>query len=745
MMFLENPLYLLVALLAVPLAYRAYMNDKKEWKIVNLAYIVVVILLAVAAASPQVQASTEKFEDRELIYLTDESRSMIGETSNISIPGVSVRQRRLASGNSSRVDRGMMSYLEPNKTYLVSSDFRTSGDLEEIINSFKRQNSTVHVLKQDLPEEQAVSINGPSITVPGATNTFTVDLSSTKGNERQVSVKIDGEEVKTKSTKSGFKVEKTFDSRGYHRVVAEVQTEDRYEENNRYYKSVKVVDKPEILVVGDEGRLDEQLSEFFQITGRSSVPEDPSEYYAVVMKKKAETTQNLKPYLIEGNGLVYTGDGEMDVLPVEKSDQGSSETENAKLIIAIDISIASGKCAEQTCFSDESRERASIKPSKTLAYNIIHNLPRTTRVGIVAYNDEVYRVSEPKSLAFHRDELMSKVSRINVRGPSLHNVGLEGASAMVEDTGNVITVSDGEITGLGRNNDVKQKSYQVADNLPSDVKLFTIGVGEETNENFLSELATRGNGAFYQEDEFYGAIPMFQGGGGSEGTEALSVVYPDHFITRGLSPLSAATARFDSVSAKPSAQTLVTSTSGKPALTTWRYGLGRVASFSAGDKDLSNILSQEPQLVARSVSWASGNPQRKDEKTVTVESARRGEKVEVRSTYEMEGLTRRSDETYAADLQPSGLGFHSFQGHSFAYNYREEIQDLGYDDEFIDPLVRATGGEEVTPSEIESIKSTIPVDERTVVENRSLSNYFLIAALLVFLAQVGYRKLNGLI
>ena len=149
--------------------------------------------------------------------------------------------------------------------------------------------------------------------------------------------------------------------------------------------------------------------------------------------------------------------------------------------------------------------------------------------------------------------------------------------------------------------------------------------------------------------------------------------------------------------------------------------------------------------MARSVSWASGNPQRKDKRTVTISSARRGQDVKVKASYPVEGLTRTSRNSYTAVLDPQSLGFHNFQDHEFSYNYNPEIQQLGYREEFIRSAAEATGGRVVSPEEVESLKSSVPVKTREVVDRRSLSTIFLLSALIVYLLQIGYRKRKGLI
>lgn len=769
-MILANPIYLLIMVLLIPIAYRVLRTPERHWKLVGVSYMVVVALISVAAASPQIQVSSERVDSRELVYLNDRSRSMVGESPEVSLTGISVREKTLVSGNSSRTVAALQSYLEHNTTYLVRSDFQGSDNLEQLVSAFREQNSTLNVLRTDLNPEYSVSVEGPSITVPGAENSFEINVSSTQEREKTVSVRVDGEQVRSEQTSGGFELKRTFQEKGYHRIVAEVQAEDRYSENNVFYKTVKVVDKPEILVVGSRGELGEQLSEFFEVSYSSEVPDDLSQYYSVVLKKNLGNSNSLKPYLVEGNGLVYTGDGSMEVLPVEKVSR-SQDTENPAIVLSLDISEGlGGSCenwldpdSQNVCIS-RSSTGGSIQDSRSFAFNLINAAKSEypgTKMGGLLYNEGYLPLSQPQPLRVNADEMMSKISRIQLGGRAFHKLGIERSREMIDKSGNIILVTDGQFPPSGgvygpgprelESSDVSQREYErklvnYAETLPDDIKLFTVAVGEDRNQDFLEDLARAGGGIAYSSvDEFYNKPPTFMGGGGAGTSGILSVVDENHFITRDLSSLKISGSRFDSVRPKPSASLLISSTNGEPALTSWRYGLGRVASFSAGQKDLNSFLAQEPQLVARSVSWASGNPQRKDNRTVTIASARRGENVEVKASYPIEGLTRTSRNSYTAELNPQNLGFHDFQDHEFSYNYNREIQQLGYREKFIRSATEATGGRVVSPGELESLKSSVPVKTREVVERRSLSAIFLLSALIVYLLQIGYRKRKGLI
>src|SRR5674476_1375729 len=67
---------------------------------------------------------------------------------------------------------------------------------------------------------------------------------------------------------------------------------------------------------------------------------------------------------------------------------------------------------------------------------------------------------------------------------------------------------------------------------------------------------------------------------GGPATYSLFAYSPDHFITKNVNLTSNITG-YNDVTPKAGAERLViTSTNGKPVLTTWRFGLGRVAALT---------------------------------------------------------------------------------------------------------------------------------------------------------------------
>lgn len=722
-----------------------------------------VVLLALSAASPTLQTDTDQVTQREIVYLDDNSDSMISEGPNVSIEHVSVDKRVIASGDSSDIKKSLLNAVESNKTYLLRTDFQGVGDLGPIINAYQDRNSSLNVLKTDLDNETSVKIEGPEKTVPKAENRFKIDVSSTNNRNVNVEVLVNGEKRLTKETSGEFTFTESFSSKGDYRVEARIQNvEDEYSENNVYYKSVEVIEKQEILIVGDEGRLNEKLSDFYDITSRNTLPSELSKYYAVILKKEPTSKSNLRSYLIEGNGLMYTGESSFDLLPVREAEI-TDQTSNPSMLMALDVSTTE-LCGEGTCDSID------VETSRTFAYSVVESLERDypgTQLGLLAYSDGYIPLVEPGLLRENSADLKKNIRSLRLQGgDEYHQLGISGSVEMLNRSGNIILVSDGVPPGGGgvygpvyrgitssnvedvTDQDYKRKLLNYTENLPDDVKLFTVAVGEEGDRElrFLEDLARKGGGTSYESvDEFYENPPEDIGGGGYGDERFLKVTDSDHFITSGLDNLKLATSQFDEVETKDSASKLISTSGGRPALSSWRYGLGRVTSFSTGGQDLEKIIDQRPSIVSRSVAWVSGDPQRKENSTIEINSGRQGEGVIATSSIDKEGFNRVSDNMYQREITPNNTGFHRFRNEEFSYNYRKEIEGLGYRDDKLEKIADSTGGRVLEESELGELKEDASVSNKKVSDKRDLSNYLLFIALILLLLQAGYRKTRGLI
>ncbi|MFB6200326.1 MAG: VWA domain-containing protein [Candidatus Nanohaloarchaea archaeon] len=727
MIGLEKPAILLLTLVLAPLAIIVFKADQRYSRIVTGLKALTILLLIISAASPFMTTEKSFGQQKTLQLIVDNSTStQLMKNTEVSSEKVEIKRTVAATGNNSEIRSELIHAVKKNQEVLVVSDFQTPKNMKPVIEKARRLNTSINVLNTSFKPESSVKISGPKTTVPEASNTFTVTVEST-AEAPKPKVTLDGETVQLEKTgKNEWQFTRTFDSKGQHRIKAVIQNKDRFKANNRFFKAVKVREKPEILVLGEKSDLGEKLSDFYSLSYKDSVPEDLEDYYAVIAKKKFDESK-MFDYLIKGNGLIYTGEVEKTktVLPVKKASE-SAMTESAKIMLVIDVSLSTGKSQ-------------SVKQEKRIAYSLVEKLPYNNKVGAIAYNTESYLVSKPKPLSKNREELKNKIARLETGGNSFHHIGLKAAKRQLNGTGNIILITDGIITDYGEHVNTDGKSRQIASNL--ETKLITVGVSKERNEYFLRDLASNGNG-FYLDAEDSGRLNfIFKAGGTEDRAKKITVINNNHFITQGLS-LSSTMTGFDTVQPKQGANLLITSTQGEPYLTTWRYGLGRVAAFTAGGKNLEELLSSDPELVSRTVSWAVGNPQRKQQKWIKIESNRKPEDVNVQASYEIKGLVKKGENLYTTYLTPEKTGFHSFRGQIYAYNYNRELEKIGFNRKGRE-LAAETGGNIYKPGKLESFFKQVKAEKSQKTRKIRLGSFFILAALITFLLEIAYRKRRG--
>lgn len=740
----QNPLMLLLLAGLIPLTYLLIKTDKARKVIASK--MLLIVLISGAFASPFVMQEENLSETPKVTILEDNSRStQIIEEYSPEFENVQADTRTVGSGNSSELKTSLLRNLEENTQYLLVSDGQTDQSLEEVAQRFNQVNSSLNIVRLEAEEESSVYVEGPSETVIGAENEFKVFVSSTD-DVPNPKVTVNKEDVSLTENSGSYRFTRSFSEPGTVQIKASINSEDQFNDNNQYFKTVKVREKPEILVLGSKSSMGEKLEDFYDITYTDSLPDNLSPYYAVFAKKKFDPAK-MTDYVVEGNGLIYNGDidNQNYLLPAKEGE--GTQTDGAKIMIVIDASFASGECQKQfetgsgnTICTETSGEGGSVKESIRVAGSLVKSLPPNNKVGLMAYNSEAYLFSRPSPLLENREYLLDQISRIEPEGPSLHHKGLEGAREILrngENDGNIILISEGETTYSG----VHGNTTEVARSL--DARLITVGVGENPGEDFLRDIARETEGGFYLDGSESGKLGFtFKGGGATSTARRLIIIDDSHYITNGLNP-DTSTTGFKNSETKRGARLLVSSTSGAEFLSSWRYGLGRVAQFTGGTSNLGNVMQYDPLLLTRTISWSVGDPVRKEDKWVKIDDSSYGNPVRIDASYQIGGLKRQDENLYVKTFTPNEVGFRSFNGTVYGYNYNPEVQEIGYNPK-IESIVNETEGNIYSPGEEAQIEEDLKqFSQKKVERKKSLTNYLLVAILLVFLAEVGYRKMTG--
>lgn len=723
------------------------------------ARVVIALLLVVAAAGPYTVVTRETTGDPRVTLLADRSDSMqVNENVTEQLAtrieereGVPVTVATIGDDTRSPIGDGIAANLRENGSVVVVSDGQVTGgrSLGSVADLAASLNATVSTVDVDPTRpERVVSVAGPSKASVGTENTFVVGVDGTElsTGTTQLTVMVDGEEVRSRELAAGTRsveFERTFETTGAHRITATVSGPDTIASNNVFRKTVRVVDQPRILYVS-RGRypLENYLSQQYDVDRATSVPADLDEYYAVVVQDVAAddigNVDALQRFVINGNGLVvvggdnsfenggYEGSSIASMLPVSVGDSAAG---SSTVVMAIDISGSA---------------ESGMRLQKSIALDALDQLGDENTVGIVAFNYQAYAVAEPRTLAENRQGLEDRVRRLESGGSTTIAAGLRGAGEMLGDRqGTVILLSDGQ--------DRAAEAATVANQLGSrGVRVITVGAGRNINERTLQRIASQSGGTYFRATETDRLRLFFGGSSRQFSGDGLTIVTPNTFITSGVT-LESSPASANDVSVRRGADFLVATGDGTPAIATWRYGLGRVATVTAygSDGTLDGLLQNPDSLVlTKTVNHAIGDPERKRKGVADVADTRLGGSTTVtyrgqdRPNTEAAEFSRVSSEAYRATITPDEQGFNEILDVPYAVNYHQEYSAFGPASE-LRSVVEATDGQQFEPNQAEEI-AAFAREQSTRVRDveQSWTWLALLLALLTYFTEVILRRLQ---
>ncbi len=697
--------------------------------------------------------------------------------------------------------------LEPGGYLLLLTDGNVNegAALEDVAFYASTLNATVSSIDLTATASDAgILLLGPSKVVADSDATFNVIVTATAPDATaNLKVLVDGSVVLDKRVSPGtYSFTKQF-STGDHRIEAALDGGDAVSANDRFFKAVHVLPKPRILLVSVKNSpLELLLRDLYDVDKRPNLPADLSPYYAVVVDdapiESLRNTKVLHDYLIDetdgyyGGGLVlfggmdsfdrgaYSGSALEPLLPV-KVGKGERKKGNANLVFLVDVSGSTAKTKYvvqdgRTVQVNESLSTLDV--IKAQVVNAVGQLKLENKVSVIVFGvppdvslegvedriaDTVKIIEKLDFLYNNRQEILTKVPRIVGGGPTAADVAFRGAVEMLknaEGDKNVILMTDGRYSaGLGAESPMKKQLLTLASNAHKlyGVNFMTIGTGttstdfsKKVDETFLKELAKAGDGTYDRATQLNSLLvkwgdPKAKNFGEEFVLVPLSLT---HFITRDLEPTAVLNA-YSEVVPKDTAELLIAADSGQPALTVWRYGNGRVATWTVfAGNNLGQLLNGENSLLlSRTVNWAIGDPQRKQPYFVDIPDTRMNEQgfVTVKSDAPVTSDTLvfvKDGSVYTARFDPSSEGFAQLLGLTYAINRPSELDRTGMNP-FLAELVTTTGGKVFKPSEsdamIEHIKE---VSKRVTVTKQDAAMPFLIAALALLLLEFALRRIT---
>ena len=718
--------------------------------------LVVVALVVLSAAGPYTVQPRQTTGDPSVTLLVDRSDSTAVTpdvadrlSDAIEAEGVAVRRVPVGANDSSPVGDAVAANLEENGSIVLLSDGRvTEGQSLGAATDLARSvNASVSVVSPEpRTAERYVTVAGPEKASLGVDNRFTARVDGVGGNvSATLTVEVDGEQVAERTVEDApatVEFNHTFETNGTHTVTAEIDTVDRFSENDVFRKTVRVVERPEILYVSDgEYPFREYLGGLYDVDTAEEVPEDLSPYYAVVVQDTpAESVGNvdrLQEFVIGGGGLFvvggpnaferggYQGSSFASMLPVSIGEGQRSAT---NIVLVVDVS---GSAEE------------GMRVQKAAALSVLDQLGDENEVGLVGFNFQAYRVSEVEPLSENRGELRDKIQRLRAGGATDIAAGVRGGGELLGDRrGTVIVVSDG-----GDNPD--EAAAAAAQLSERGIRVITVGAGERLNERTLRTIAGAGGGSYFRATETTRLGILF-GGAGAAGGSGLVVLDRRAFVTSGVT-LTSSPESFNDVSVRRGADYLVAGSNGQPALATWRYGLGRVATLTAhGDDGTLDGLLREPDslLLTRSTNYVVGDPERKATGITGIPDTRVGEPTTVtyrgtdRPDVDGPAFRRVGEETFRASVTPTEPGYVEVLDAAYAANYPREYAAFGPAPE-LDRLVDETGGREFTAAQGTRIARFAAQEASGIRPVETDWTWLpLVLGLVLFTLEVSYRRLQ---
>ncbi len=651
---------------------------------------------------------------------------------------------------------GVLSHLrEHDNLLLVSDGYTTSGSsLEDIATYATSLNATISAVQLVADEyDAAVRVVGPGKTTANVENTFGifVDESLDRGVAAPT-VTLDGMPVALRAVDSGWQFSATFSS-GYHEIVATLPVQDTFASNNVFYKTVKVVPKPKVgLYSLGTSPLVELFSPIYDLVELESLDAlDP--YTALVVSNTPAalvdpSVSSVSSFVADGNGLVvfggpqaydasdYKGSVFEQVLPVYVAQAGKKQGD-INIVVVMDISGSTGSLVA----GDK-----AVDVEKAIALGVLSDIGVLNRVGFIAFNTVPYTIAEMKML-LEQVDLVDDVAALSDLGGTKIDVGIMAGVEMLSSVSgdkNIILISDGKTQGY---DEALRAAARAAD---AGVRIYTIGVGGRTNDDVMQRIADYGHGAYFKAAEKE-RIKLLFGDPDDSGAavQHLTVLNEHHFITQDLGDISAAVYGFNTVVPKAAAHLLLTTSQGDPALTVWRYGLGRVASFTLDDGTAyaPEILSRgNSQVLTRMVNWAIGDPERKNEYFVDISDAAVGDTITVRVKSSSQPVSdsvsfvKFADNLYEGVLVAEDVGFHTLLGATYAINGPTEYKRVGFNKD-LSRIVEGTGGHMFDPADVDGIEVFLrSASQKAVYERTYYAWPFLLLALIVYLIEIFIRR-----
>lgn len=782
----------------------AYMLRKARQKGLIVSRMIVLTLLIIALASPYTLSPRVTVDDSpNLVLIADETDSMglfdkqastkLYEHLAANTPTTLVT----LSGDKTALGDAIMQYATGDNQILMVTDGNSNSgaDLEEALKFAQDIGTTVYYVQPDLiSNDISAQITGDKTVIVNSENQFNIVISQAGSEEISYRYELYIDDQLARSA-NVVQVEKQktiplhqikFSKLGKHtmRLVVIPSGDDTDDINNEFYKSVYAIPKPKITAIGLESGspLAYSLQNLYAVSTATDLSGIDGKKAIVVDNVHANSfsqsdVAKLKQFLNDGHGIVVVGGDRSynfgnyldspieEILPVVS--KPSSWYGGRNIVLMIDVSSST---------IGEERRGDILGNAIFILEN--ENL-RDSSMGIIAFGSEAHDVSDGLvylGTASNVDLLRSRIEKLSPEPGSdtSLNEGLLLAEKWLEsEVGEleIIIISDG---GIGK---VYDSSLAIAKEIDKKgVNLYYIHIWSDASYQtddrqnvYYAQRLMEEVGGFYfklQKGEranivFHELPQQTEENETAFGTFPLIELNTQHFITRDVEVEGEITG-YNDVTPKAGADRIVITATGKPVITTWRYGLGRVAAVTTDNGERGGnrwgtalYSGNNSRLISSTVNWAIGNPREETGAVVEAADTWYGTPTDVVLTMcdtgtpilKLNGnnvdLSLTGNNVYEASVSPGSIGVHDLSGYPIAVNYALEYRDVGLNEE-LPVLIKAYGGSTYTEDEARAslLTEAREKSEKLVRDIVSYKMYFLIAALIIFLGEVIIRRLR---
>ncbi|MCX9083330.1 MAG: VWA domain-containing protein [Candidatus Methanoperedens sp.] len=799
----EHPLVLLLISPLILAGIFAIRRGVSKWII--FSRMIILSLLIIALASPySLGISTVRDDAPRITVISDKTLSMdlfnmdMGKKLFDAIQPKTPTKFTEFAGVKSPIGDEVIGASENNNLVLVTDGNSNYGkDLFDAISFVSRAGTRVFAVQQKpLHNDASVEIASAKNIIIGNDNVFNIVVRQAGTDvSYRLDVEIDEKNVMSssfiqKEREKVIPITATFTTLGSHRMKATITpgTEDRFNLNNVFYKSVFVVPKPKVLAVTQDtsSALYTITNSLYDATNVAALPSDLSTYKAVIIDNKGAgelPAEVLRNYVGNGGGLVVVGgDSSYD-----KGSYNNSPVESILPIISRAGEFKGGRNLVILIDSSGSTGIGSPSPISLIdanAISIIRSIGRDSRIGVVAFSGLTRETSIlPVSSDANKAELENFILEIGPKGgdnPTDLDKGLLAAEELlntVTGTKEIIIISDGLIHPDG----FSQTKNTVNDLRNKDIKIQFIQIllpdmSRMPNDKYdmLAKLAGNDVILLFPDER---ATTIFESGPTtiptSTATPEITNQYPlaaidtNHFITKYIN-ISSYVTGYNDVTPKLGSDQLVATTRGKPILTTWGFGLGRVVSFTTDNGGNENnclggttgtcwapavYSGSNSQLISSMINWAIGDPRPKEGVVINAEDIWAGTAGRVIVTSDTLpqvkldkaplDLSRTGPTTYETTINLETGDFHDISGYGIAVNYPLEYREIGFNEKLVQ-VIESNGGSVYNEDDVQGLLFMDIKEKavRTVNEPKSEKEPYLIAALVLFLTEVIIRRMK---